>query len=81
MANGQPTRIGVNDAMRDHLSTHFSDAQIAVEALGVSLEVLANAGAMPRDLMPIAIYVSEALADLKDRVERHLDPIEVDHAA
>ena len=81
MANGQPISNRDLDATRNHLCGHISDAKPAVDALVVSLEMMVNAGVMPAGHLHIAVYIADALADLHDRVEHHLTPVEVDRAA
>ena len=81
MANGQPTPIRGTAATRNHLRALISDAQPSIDSLALSLEMLANAKAVPAEHHHIAMYICDALADLKDRIEGHFTPAEVDHAA
>ena len=81
MALGQATRIRVSVATRIQLDGLKTEAQVAAEAYAAAIQNLTRSQVLPAQLLGIASYVVDALADLDDRVQRHLASQEVDHAA
>ena len=80
MATGQATRICVSDNTRIQLKRLMTEAQASTESLALTLELLTNAKVLPPHLLGIMGYVVDALLDLDDRIQRHLDPEEAGHA-
>jgi hypothetical protein len=81
MADGQATRVCVNDATRIQLKQLMTEAQASTESLAASIEMLAGQKLLPVQLRGIARYAVDALIDLDDRISTQLDPEGVDHAA
>jgi hypothetical protein len=81
MANGQATRIRVSGNTRIQLKQLMTEAQASTEALAAALNLLTRNKLLPPHLLGIAGYVTEALLDLDDRIDRHFENEEVDHAA
>lgn len=73
MADKQPTYIPIDSNTRIDIGHLLIGAGAAVSSLTMAIEVLANAGHLPKRLSEIAEHTSAALADLDDRVRAFLD--------
>ena len=69
MANSQPTCVRVDDATRIHLSALLTEEQHSVESVAVAVEMLTNAGYLPKELYGIAQHIVDAQADLANRID------------
>ena len=78
MADANVTYKPIDSNTRIDIGHLLIGAGAAVSSLALAIEVLANAGHLPKRLSEIAEHATSVIADLDDRVQGFLDGEERD---